>query len=85
MPLLTWLFLVYAAATKVAYVLKNMFESLEIPTTKKFMVTVIVIAEAALQFMIVKFAFIRTGGANASVLSHHAELDSFHLRNYMEV
>jgi hypothetical protein len=43
MTLLTWIFLLYAATTKVVYILKNIFESLEVPAGKKFMITLIVI------------------------------------------
>lgn len=74
MTLLTWLFLLYAAGTKIAYILKNVFESLEVPTSKKFLITVIVIVEASLQLLIIKFAFIKTGGKEASVFSHHMAL-----------
>ena len=42
--LLTWLLLLYAATTKVIYILKNMFDKLSVPTSKKIMVLVLVIA-----------------------------------------
>jgi hypothetical protein len=44
LPLLTWLFLLYGAGTKVGFILKNMFESLNVPTAKKVVVLVLVIA-----------------------------------------
>jgi hypothetical protein len=42
MTLMTWLFLLYGAGSKIAFILKNIFE-LEVPTAKKFMITLIVI------------------------------------------
>lgn len=74
MTLLTWVFLLYAATTKVVYVLKNIFESCEVPAGKKFMITVIVIIEAALQFLIIKFGFIKSSnsGAFSGGFSHMA-------------
>lgn len=42
MTLLTWIFLLYAAVTKVIYILKNLFE-MEVPAGKKFVITVLVL------------------------------------------
>ena len=56
--LLTWILLLYAATAKVVFILKNMFDKLNVPTSKKIMVLVLVIAEAAVQFLAIKFALI---------------------------
>lgn len=44
LPLLTWLFLLYGAGTKVAFVLKNIFDKLQVPTGKKVLILILVIA-----------------------------------------
>lgn len=85
--LATWILLLYAGTTKVIYILRNLF-SLEVPAAKKFMITVIVIAEAALQFFIIKFVFIkgsREGGFKAAFSHMEAihEPNGVHLRSFM--
>ena len=57
-PLLTWLFLLYGGGTKIGFILKNMFEKLEVPVAKKVVVLVLVIAEAAVQLLAIKFTLI---------------------------
>ena len=42
-PLLTWLFLLYGAGTKVGFILKNIFEKLEVPPAKKFLIVIMVV------------------------------------------
>ena len=90
MTLMTWLFLLYAAGSKIGFIIKNSLESLEIPTSKKFMFFVIVIVEAAIQFLIIKFAFIKTNsdGSFKAAFSHmqaHGATEEpyLHLRNFM--
>jgi hypothetical protein len=70
MSLTTWLFLIYGASTKIAFILKNIFDKLEVPPAKKIVVLIVVIAEAVIQLFAIKFGLIVTGGANASVMSH---------------
>ncbi len=90
LTLMTWLFLLYGAGTKIAFILKNTFESLEVPDSKKFMVTLIVIIEAAIQFLVIKFAFIKSSseGTVGAAFSHmtvtHESIatDYLHLRNF---
>ena len=76
MTLLTWIFLLYAAVTKVIYILKNVFE-MEVPTSKKFVITIIVVIEAALQFLLIKFIFIKSNndGSFSAAFSHMATDD----------
>lgn len=84
MTLLTWIFLLYAATTKVIFILKNIFE-LDVPASKKFAITIIVAIEAGLQFLIIKFGFIKTSnsGTLGGAFSHmSAEPSGFlHLRH----
>lgn len=90
MTLMTWLFLLYAGGTKIAFILKNVLESLEVPASKKFMVTLIVIIEAAIQFLVIKFAFIKSSNAGTvgAAFSHMAVAhdsigpEYLHLRNF---
>ena len=88
MTLMSWLFLLYGAGSKVAFILKNVFESLEVPTSKKFMITLIVVIEAAVQFLIIKFAFIKTdtAGTVGAAFSHMSiaphEEGMLHLRSF---
>lgn len=42
------------------------------PTSKKVIVLVVVIGEAVVQMLAIKFALIVTGGAKASMFSHYA-------------
>ena len=58
LPLLTWLFLLYGAGTKVAFILKNMFDKLQVPTGKKVLILILVIAEAFIQLMAIKFSLV---------------------------
>ena len=43
LPLLQWLFLLYAAVAKAVFILRNLFEGLEVPTSKKIAVIVVVL------------------------------------------
>lgn len=72
MPLLRWLFLLYAAGTKIGFLLKNIFDGLEVPAAKKVVVIALVIIEGGLQFLIIKFMFIKSGtsGAFGGAFSH---------------
>jgi hypothetical protein len=89
--LATWILLTYAATTKVIYILRNVFESLDVPAAKKFIIMVIVIAEAAIQFFIIKFAFIKATSSQGfkAAFSHmneenHFEMDEgvMHFRSF---
>lgn len=92
MTLMTWLFLLYGGGSKVAFILKNIFESMEVPASKKFMVTLIVIIEASIQFLVIKFAFIKisTAGTIGAAFSHmeaHNAIDDgyLHLRYFSTI
>jgi hypothetical protein len=94
LPLLTWLFLLYAAAAKVFFILKNMFEKLDVPPAKKAVVVILVIAEAFIQLMAIKFALIvninSTTGApqhfmqipSGTTATHFAGVDPLHFRTH---
>jgi hypothetical protein len=90
LTLMTWLFLLYGAGSKIAFILKNTFESLEVHDSKKFMLTAVVILEAAIQFLVIKFAFIKSSseGTVGAAFSHMAvahesiATDYLHLRNF---
>lgn len=56
-PMLHWLFLLYAGGSKVVYILRNVFESLDVPVSKKIAIIVVVAIEAGIQFLIIKFGF----------------------------
>jgi len=71
MTLLTWLFLLYAGGSKIVYVLRNVFESLEVPTSKKIVIIVIVCVEAAIQFLVIKIAFANGGNVIVNALNEH--------------
>lgn len=88
MSLTTWLFLLYGACTKIAFILKNVFEKLEVPTSKKVIVLVVVIGEAVVQMLAIKFALIVTGGTNSSMFSHFSAVQahqdaSLHFRGHL--
>lgn len=69
--LLTWILLLYAAVTKVIYILKSLFE-MEVPAGKKFVITVLVLIEAGLQVLIIKFIFVKSSadGSFSAAFSH---------------
>jgi hypothetical protein len=50
--------LAYAFATKAWFILHNMLSSYAIPVPKKALITILVAAEAGLQFFVIKFFFI---------------------------
>ena len=58
LPLITWIFLLYGAGTKVAFILKNIFDKLQVPTGKKVLIVILVVAEAFIQLMAIKFMLI---------------------------
>lgn len=70
LPLLTWLFLLYGAGTKVAFILKNIFEKLQVPTAKKVMVIALVLIEAFVQLMAIKFALVYNYNAQTGQPQH---------------
>lgn len=70
MTLLTWLFLLYAAGSKVVYVLRNVFESLEVPTSKKIVIIVTVAIEAAIQLLVIKIGFTSAEDTFLTKFSH---------------
>lgn len=75
-PLLTWLFLLYGAGTKVGFILKNMFEKLEVPTAKKVVVLVLVLAEAFIQLLAIKFSLIVNYNGATGAAVHFFEMPS---------
>ena len=92
MPLLRWLFLLYAAGTKIGFILRSIFEGLEVPPAKKIAVIAIVAIEAGIQFFIIKFLFIKSANTGAFsgafshmevYPSHNMEESIVHLRNYL--
>lgn len=71
---LAWALLLYACGTKIAFILKNLFSGLEIPTAKKIMVIAIVAVEAALQFFIIKLMFIYTPTPTSTTTASHFQI-----------
>lgn len=56
--LLHWILLGYGAANKIYFVFKNINQGFEIPVARKLIVTVLIIVEGLLQFLIFKIRFI---------------------------
>ena len=52
------MFLIIGAVAKVYFILKNMFDKLEVPASKKVLILVMVIAQASVEFLALKFALI---------------------------
>lgn len=79
MSMMTWLLLLYAGGTKVAYILKNMFEKLEVPASKKVVILVLVIAEAGIQLLAIRFALLSVSGSSSARVSHFSATHFAHL------
>lgn len=77
MNMMTWLFLLYAGGTKVAYVLKNIFEKLEVPASKKVVILVLVIAEACIQLLAIRFALLTVNNSSSPVTVSHFSATHF--------
>lgn len=56
--LLHWILLGYGAANKIYFVFKNIHQGFEIPAAKKLLVTILIIVEGVLQFLIFKVRFV---------------------------
>lgn len=56
--ILHYIFLIYGAVTKIAFISKNLFEGQEIATNKKFLIMGLIIVEAAFQLLVFKIGFI---------------------------
>lgn len=87
MSLMTWLFLLYAAGTKVAYILRNIFE-LQVPTSKRVIIMILVIAEAGVQMLAIKFALLSNSGVpystatTSSTVQSHQAVYPLHMRTH---
>lgn len=56
--LLHWILLGYGAVNKIYFVFRNIHQGFEIPAAKKLLVTILIIVEGVLQFLIFKVRFV---------------------------
>ena len=75
----------YAMGSKAAFLVKNIFQSLEVSSKKKLIVIGFVVGEAVLQFFVFKLAFIKCASAPETApeaTPNHSLSDYFRMRHF---